>query len=107
VFYYETSLEICISVFSAFPHSLASSTFYEQWSAGFTWFFTVTFGIFLIGLVAFMFLPCPDPELRMTKFKDRLGGIYSNIDYSKWLNRLLPLCFVLKRVVFAVGCWYI
>jgi hypothetical protein len=43
----------------------------------------------------------------MTRFKARVGAIYENIDYSKWSNRLIPLYFILKRVSFAVGCWYI
>jgi hypothetical protein len=107
VFYYETSLEICISIFSALPHTMNPVNTYDKWSAGMTWFFSISFGLFLICLVVFMFLPCPDPEQRMTRFKAKVGGVYSNIDYSKWGNRLVPLFFVLKRVAFAVGCWYI
>jgi hypothetical protein len=43
----------------------------------------------------------------MTRLKAKVGAIYENIDYSKWSNRLLPLYFIVKRVAFAVGCWYI
>jgi hypothetical protein len=109
VFYYETSLEICIAIFSAIPHTIGTTeaTVYEKWSAGFTWFFMVTTSIYLLGLVGFMLFPYPDPELRMTKYIEKVGGIYKNIDHSKWLNRLVPLYFVLKRVGFAVGCWYV
>jgi hypothetical protein len=66
VFYYETSLEMCISIFSALPHAQDSnkdsSTIYVKWSTGFTWFFSVTFCLFLVGITGFMFVPCPDPE---------------------------------------------
>lgn len=43
----------------------------------------------------------------MTRFKAKVGAVYENIDYSKWSNRLIPLYFILKRVSFAVGCWYV
>ena len=54
VFYTETSLETCVSIFSAFPHSFKPTNVYETWSAGLCWFFIVTGGVFLIGIVGFM-----------------------------------------------------
>jgi hypothetical protein len=57
--------------------------------------------------VFFIFLPCPDPALRMKKHEERVGAIYKNINYDKLLNRLVPMVFILKRVAFALGCWYI
>jgi hypothetical protein len=82
-------------------------TLYEKWSASLTWFFIVTEGLFLLLFVLFVFLPCSDPAKRMNKYKNRVGAIYDNIDYTKFLNRLVPLVFIMKRVAFAIGCWYI
>ena len=35
------------------------------------------------------------------------GGIYNHIDYFKVENRLIPILFMTKRIVFAYGCFYI
>jgi hypothetical protein len=106
-FYYEATLELCISIFSALPHAFKPVTYFEYWSASLTWFFIVTQGLFLIIFIFFVFLPWPDPALRMKKHEERVGAIYTNIDYNKVLNRLIPMIFILKRIAFAVGCWYI
>jgi hypothetical protein len=82
-------------------------TFYEKWSTSLTWFFIVTEGLFLLLFILFIFFPCPDPASRMDKYKKRVGAIYENIDYTKFINRLVPLVFVMKRVAFAMGCWFI
>jgi hypothetical protein len=95
-----------VSAFSALPHSIKPTNYIEIWSAGITWFFLVTNGIFLLGLIWFM-LVGSDPELRLNKYKERVGAIYTKIDYSSFMNRLVPIYFVLKRELFAVSCWYI
>jgi hypothetical protein len=77
---------------------------YETWSAGLCWFFIVTGGVFLIGIVGFM---VAGTEESLTKYKERVGAIYENIDYSKNVNRLVPLVFITKRVLFAASCWYL
>lgn len=67
----------------------------------------VTSVVSFLGLVWLMFAPCSDPEIRMTKYIERVGSVYENIDYSKRANRSVPMFFIFKRVLFAVGCWYI
>jgi hypothetical protein len=57
--------------------------------------------------IPFLIVPCQDPVQRFEKYKERVGAVYENINYRKYVNRLVPIFFVLKRVAFAVGCWYI
>jgi hypothetical protein len=54
-----------------------------------------------------MFVACSGTEIRLGKYEERVGAIYSNIDYTKCVNRLVPLLFIAKRVLFAVGSWFI
>ena len=54
-----------------------------------------------------MFFPWPSPVIRMDKYSDRVGSIYAQIDHTKFRNRLIPLFFICKRILFAVGAWYI
>jgi len=66
-FYYETSLELLVSSFSALPHSIKPANYIETWSAVLAWFFMVTNGIFLLGLIWFMLVGSA-PELRLNRY---------------------------------------
>ena len=81
-------------------------TFFHKWSAALNWFFIVTEGIFLLLFTSFLLIPCQAVE-RFEKYKDKVGAVYDNIDYHSYASRLVPLFFVVKRVTFAVGCWYV
>ena len=43
----------------------------------------------------------------MEKLEDKFGGIYSFINYEKIENRIVPILFLLKRIAFAYGAFYI
>jgi hypothetical protein len=107
VAYYEMTLEISISIFSARPHTIEPKTYFEKWSAVISWFFIVTEVIFLILFIPFLAVPCLDPIQRFEKYKERVGAVYENIDFHRYASRLVPLMFVFKRVAFAVGCFYV
>jgi hypothetical protein len=89
------------------PHTKQPKTYFEKWSAYISWFFIVTETIFLALFIPFLIVPCQDPVQRFEKYKERVGGVYEKINYRKYVNRLIPLFFVFKRVAFAIGCWYI
>jgi len=43
----------------------------------------------------------------MEKYKERVGGFYENIDYTKFINRLIPVLFIAKRIGFAMSVWFV
>jgi hypothetical protein len=54
-----------------------------------------------------MFFPWLNPVTRLDKHADKVGSLYSQIDHKSFLARLIPLLFIVKRIFFAVGCWFI
>lgn len=68
------------------------------------WFFIVTEFIFLIFFMLFFYLP--NAQERMEKYENRVGSLYSNINKT-FSGRMMPLYFILKRIMFAVGVFYI
>jgi hypothetical protein len=100
------TFENFVSIFLTLPHLKNPQNKYERWSAGLCWFFIITEGIFLLFFLLF-FSPCCKPVSRFDKYKNRVGSIYKNIDYTKGWSRLVPVIFVLKRILFVVGVWFI
>jgi uncharacterized membrane protein (UPF0182 family) len=94
-------------VASALPHLLKQGKYFEQWSAAFTWFFAVAYVILFIAGLFFFFFPYPDPFERMEKFEKRLGAFYADIKYKYPLNRLVPVFFVSKRIIFVYACFFV
>jgi hypothetical protein len=67
----------------------------------------ITYGIFFVAKVYFLYWPFPNPALRMEKYEARVGAIYQDLKYKEGcVKRLVPLIFVLKRAAFAYNCWY-
>jgi hypothetical protein len=43
----------------------------------------------------------------MEEYEPRFGALYQDLRYKeKGWSRIVPFVFILKRVIFAYGCWY-
>jgi hypothetical protein len=67
----------------------------------------ITYAIFFLAGLIFLFNPCSDPAIRMEEYEERIGGPYSNLNYRPLLNRFVPVNFILKRAIFVYVCWYV
>ena len=103
IFYYETILEICISIYMALEHLDYPQDNYQSISKFFAWFFIVTTGLFVCLMSSFICIP----NQTLKKLEPRVGVIYENMKYDETISRLVPIFFVLKRIMFAVGAFYI
>jgi hypothetical protein len=88
-------------------HLMSPENKFEKYSASHTWFLIATEVFFLVFFIGFMYFPWPNPVIRLEKHSDRVGSLYSQIDYKSFMARLIPLLFILKRIFFAVGCWFL
>jgi hypothetical protein len=64
------------------------------------------YAVFLSFYFVFMFWPCPNPADRMERWEPVFGFMYAKIDYTKFVNRVVPFCFIFKRGAFVSGCYY-
>jgi hypothetical protein len=67
----------------------------------------VTEGIFLLFFMGFMFFPWCNFRSRLDKYSERFGSLYDHVDHKRFSPRLVPFLFILKRVMFASGAWFV
>lgn len=94
--YYETTLEIWISILCAFNHLISHKNKFENYSSIISWFFIATETLFIVFVIGLLFCNCRSKAgERMKNNKHKFGSIYNNIDYTQVYNRLTPLFFIL------------
>ena len=57
--------------------------------------------------MGFMFFPWCNFVSRMDKYSERFGSMYDHVDHKRLSPRLVPFLFILKRVMFASGAWFV
>jgi hypothetical protein len=59
---------------------------------------------FVVFMILFLLLPCDRVE-RLNRNKHRLSIIYDSLDYERIGPLFIPIVFIFKRAVFAIGIY--
>jgi len=101
-FFYEACLEIFISLALNLQQFYVGESFDQQVGR----YMTI---IFLISMLLFLMKLCHVFRSKdaLEAGSDRYGSVYEHINYPEYLYRGVPFWFVLKRVLFTLGCFYL
>ena len=92
-FYFETTLEIGISVSLNISKPIEDN--YDKWGIAFTYYFAITFACFII-MITWLFRKIE----RMRNYEEQVGSLYENINFEDPWARLIAASFVVKRLFF-------
>jgi len=77
---------------------------YFEWaSVILAYFFLIMLGLTIILIFGLL---CCARKKTLKKKKGTVGAIYSHLHYQNWLSRMIPIMFMVKRVIFAVNVFY-